>query len=178
MGTPKYLCFDREYIVTNAGPKLTESPTWTRFDYHILDCLQGQKAVLPDLQTTLGSITVVLVHLTTISGFWLGFFLFVCFWGPHLWHLETPRLGVESEPQLPVYTIAHSNAGSLTHWARPEIKQESLWILVGLVTAEPQWDLLTTIFECLLSGRYWSGLWDTVANKTNSNFLSVREVRK
>ena len=75
MGTPKYLCFDREYIVTNAGPKLTESPTWTRFDYHILDCLQGQKAVLLDLQTTLGSITVVLVHLTTISGFWLGFFV-------------------------------------------------------------------------------------------------------
>ena len=28
-----------------------------------------------------------------------------------------------SEPHLPTYTTAHSNAGSLTHWARPEIGQ-------------------------------------------------------
>ena len=28
-------------------------------------------------------------------------FNFCCFLGPHLWHLEVPRLGVESELQLP-----------------------------------------------------------------------------
>ena len=36
-------------------------------------------------------------------------FLFVClfcFLGPHLWHMEAPRLGVESELQLPAYTTA------------------------------------------------------------------------
>ena len=51
------------------------------------------------------------------------------FLGPHLWHMEVPRLGVELELQLLVYTTAtatpnpshiatyttaHSNAGSLT----------------------------------------------------------------
>ena len=29
-----------------------------------------------------------------------------CFLGPHLWHMEVPRLGVESELQLPAYATA------------------------------------------------------------------------
>ena len=44
---------------------------------------------------------------------------------PHLWHMEVPRLRVESELQLPACTTAHSNAGSLTHWVRPGIESES-----------------------------------------------------
>ena len=40
--------------------------------------------------------------------------LFV-FLGPHLQHMEVPRLGVESELQLPAYTTADGNVGSLTH---------------------------------------------------------------
>ena len=39
------------------------------------------------------------------------------------------------------YTTAHSNAGFLTHWARPGIKPTSSWILVGFITTEPQWEL-------------------------------------
>ena len=37
-----------------------------------------------------------------------GFFCFVlfCFLGPSLWHMEVPRLGVESELQLLAYTTA------------------------------------------------------------------------
>ena len=31
-------------------------------------------------------------------------FLFFCFLGPHSWHMEVPRLGVESELQQPAYT--------------------------------------------------------------------------
>ena len=31
------------------------------------------------------------------------FFVFIL--GPHLWHMEVPRLGVESELQLPTYTM-------------------------------------------------------------------------
>ena len=45
-------------------------------------------------------------------------FMYVCivFLGPHLQHMEVPRLGVELELQLSaVYTTAHSNVGSLTH---------------------------------------------------------------
>ena len=49
-----------------------------------------------------------------VSWFLGGFFVFwgfFCFFlGPHPWHMEVPRLGVEPELQLPVYTTAHSNA--------------------------------------------------------------------
>ena len=33
-------------------------------------------------------------------------FFFFFFSGPHPWHMEVPRLGVDLEPQLPAYTIA------------------------------------------------------------------------
>ena len=36
----------------------------------------------------------------------LGFLRFFCFLGPHLWYVEAPRLGVESELQLLAYTTA------------------------------------------------------------------------
>ena len=32
--------------------------------------------------------------------------LFVAFLGPHPWHMEVPRLEVESKLQLPAYTTA------------------------------------------------------------------------
>ena len=37
--------------------------------------------------------------------FWL-FFFFLVILGPHLWHREVPRLGVESELQLQTYATA------------------------------------------------------------------------
>ena len=50
---------------------------------------------------------------------------------------------------------SHSNAGSLTHWARPGIKPAFSWILVGFVTTEPQWELLTTsIRETIYAGDF------------------------
>ena len=43
-------------------------------------------------------------------------FLFFCFLGPHVWHVEVPRLGVKLELLLLAYTTAiSSNAGSLTY---------------------------------------------------------------
>ena len=68
--------------------------------------------------------------------------------------MEVPRLGVELELQLPAYatatatwlqpayTTVHGNAGSLTHYVRPGIEPASSWILVGFISAEPQWELL------------------------------------
>ena len=62
--------------------------------------------------------------------------------------MEVPRLGVESELQLPAYTratatpdpaasatytTAHGNAGYLTHWERPLIKPATSWFLVRFV---------------------------------------------
>ena len=43
------------------------------------------------------------------------FVRFFHFLGPHLQHMEVPRLGVKPELKLGPYTTAHSNAGSLTH---------------------------------------------------------------
>ena len=55
--------------------------------------------------------------------------------------------------ELPAYTTvtaldlsricrtAHSNAGSLTLWARSGIKPSSSWILVGFISTEPRWEL-------------------------------------
>ena len=43
------------------------------------------------------------------------FFFFFFFLALHLRHMEVPRLRVKSELQLPTYTIAYVNAGSLTH---------------------------------------------------------------
>ena len=34
------------------------------------------------------------------------FNVFFFFLGPHLWHMEDPRLGTESELQIPDYTTA------------------------------------------------------------------------
>ena len=38
------------------------------------------------------------------------FFLFLVFLGPHPWHMEVSRLGVELELQLPTYTTATATA--------------------------------------------------------------------
>ena len=52
------------------------------------------------------------------------------------------------------YTTAPSNAGSLTHSARPKIKPASSWVLVWLFTTEPQWKLPESIVYILLSFIY------------------------
>ena len=44
------------------------------------------------------------------------------------------------------YTTAHGNAGSLIHWMRPRIEPASSWLLVGFVSAAPQWQLLEMYF--------------------------------
>ena len=68
-------------------------------------------------------------------------FFFFFFLGPHLRHMEVPGVGVKSELQLPPYTTAHSNDGSLTHWVRPEIKPTSSGILAGFLTS---WAMMGT----------------------------------
>ena len=48
------------------------------------------------------------------------------------------------------YTEAHSNAASLTHWARPGIEPSSSWILVGFDIGEPWWELLISFLSLTL----------------------------
>ena len=77
------------------------------------------------------------------------FFCLFVFLGPHLQHMEVPRLRGSNwscscwpmpEPQQrgiraasATYTPAHSNTGSLTHWARPGIESATSRFLVGFV---------------------------------------------
>ena len=52
------------------------------------------------------------------------------------------------------YTTAHSNTGSLTHWASPRIELTFSWIPVGFVTTEPQWHLHDLISYTLLKNHH------------------------
>ena len=89
--------------------------------------------------------------------------------------MEVPRLGVESELQLPipqpqqlrfwatsaVDTTALSSGVSLTHWARPGIEPMSSQVVVRFVTAEPQEKLqFPRILDCslLVSSLVYPGL--------------------
>ena len=84
------------------------------------------------------------------------FYLFI-FLGPHLWHMEVPKLGTNRSyscwptpwPQpcqiwamSVTYTTAHSNNRSPTHWARPGIEHASSRMLVRFISIEPGQELL------------------------------------
>ena len=84
------------------------------------------------------------------------------FLGPHLQHMEVPKLGIKSNwsyscqltPQLQprriwaisvTHTTAHGNTGSLTHWMRPGIEPAP-----GSLTTEPWWELPQEAYYSLL----------------------------
>ena len=90
--------------------------------------------------------------------FWVVFCLFVCLLvraapmtygssqarGP----IRATAAGLTPQPQQlairatsVTYTTPHSHAGSLTHWARPQIEPTSPWILGGFISTEPQREL-------------------------------------
>ena len=113
-----------------------------------------------------------------IPGLVLSFTIFFpLFLWPHPWHMEVPRLGVESEQQPPSLchsysntrsepylrpSIAHGNVGTSTHWERPGIEPTSLWILVVFLT---HWDTKGT--PHLLFVWWW------IDHKTSPNFTTV-----
>ena len=111
----------------------------------------------------------------------LPFFLLFAFLQPHLQCMEVPRLGFESELQLPAYTTAtampdlsrvcdlhHSSQQRKVH--KPlrgvgvEIEIASSWILVRFVTDEPRWELggdlflLKFVCQTFVKHRLWSSL--------------------
>ena len=87
---------------------------------------------------------------TEREGLWesgLTHFFFVCF----LVFRSAPGYGGSQAKGLIGAAAAglhhsHSNAGSLTHCARPGIEPATTWFLVGLVSEAPQWELLTLLF--------------------------------
>ena len=91
-------------------------------------------------------------------------FLFFCYLELYLWHMEVSRLGVELELQMPAYTAAtataiatqdpshvcdlhHSSQLWILNPLRPGIEPASSWMLVGLISTVPQWELQNTYQE-------------------------------
>ena len=60
------------------------------------------------------------------------------------------------------YTPAHSNARSPTHWVRPGIELAFSWILVGFISAAPQWELLNISFWLFSSYFLNCGPWNGI----------------
>ena len=65
----------------------------------------------PSVATQTGAYTCLLYSWSSFSVLWILIshpilFIFLIYLGPHLWHMEAPRLGVKSEVQLPTYTTA------------------------------------------------------------------------
>ena len=56
------------------------------------------------------------------------FVFFFCFLGPHLWHMEVPKLGVEMELQLPAYTTATATQDPSHVWDLHRSSRQH-WIL-------------------------------------------------
>ena len=57
------------------------------------------------------------------------FLIIIIFWGLHPWHMETPRLGVESELQLLAYATATQD---LSHVCDLHHSSQQCWILNSL----------------------------------------------
>ena len=88
--------------------------------------------------------------------FFCFFFLF-CFLGPHLKHMEIPRLGVQSELQLPAYTTATAMPGlshicGLQQWWIPGPLSEArdqICIFMILVRFVNHWELPGEFLSCM-----------------------------
>ena len=107
------------------------------------EILNGMESVgLMFHHITQGDIDLKLMNCLFLD-FSIQFFFFL---GAHTWHMEVPRLGVESELTTAYLHHSRSNAGSLTHLVGPGFEPASLWILVGFSSAKQQQELLHLIF--------------------------------
>ena len=88
------------------------------------------------------------------------FCFFLAFLGPQLWDMEVPRLGVKLELQLLAYAIATATRDlscicNLYHsswqlWIPvPLSKARASWVLVGFVSAMPQWEFFSHVLFLL-----------------------------
>ena len=80
------------------------------------------------------------VHSIRLRNFFSFFLFFFSCPHPRIWKFPArgpigataASLHHSHSRSKPVYTTAHSNTGSLTHWARPGIQPETSWFLVDL----------------------------------------------
>ena len=99
-----------------------------------------------------------------VSFFFSSPCLVFCFLGPNLWHMEVPRLGVESELQLPVYTTATTTPdlsyvcnlyhSSQQHWILNPLNgpRDRTWVLIDTSQVHCCWATMGTpmylLFYC------------------------------
>ena len=69
----------------------------------------------------MGALNVDAIILYVVPVFFFFFLIFKKILWPHPQHMEVPRLGFESEPELPACTTAHGNARSKPH-LRPTLQ--------------------------------------------------------
>ena len=89
---------------------------------------------------------------------WTSLFVLLCF----VFNFMTiPVAYGSSQARGLIWAVAadlyHSNATSLTHWARPGIELESSWMLVRFVTAESWWELPEVIL--IITFGDWKKFW-------------------
>ena len=88
---------------------------------------------------------------------WFGWGFFVCFFraAPLTYGGSHARAWIRAAAdhnhsnmgsELHLWPI-DGNTRSLTHWTRPGIEPASSWILVGFLTAKPQWELLNKFWR-------------------------------
>ena len=112
-------------------------------------------------------------------------FSFFFFLGPHLQHMEVPRLGVKSELQLSAYTTAPAmqNPSNLHHRSEErqipnplsKAKDWTLNLMVpnGFISAEPWWVLLDQVFMLMIFIAYSL----TSFNYKWSHFQSLQAIK-
>ena len=85
---------------------------------------------------------------------------------------QTQQCQIQAESGI--YTTAHGNSGSLTHWARSGIEPTTSWFLVGLVFIEPRWELpVFTFFKKNLFELIYSVVLISAAQQSDSNHMHI-----
>ena len=116
--------------------------------------------VRPGIETSTSWVLVGFVNhwATTRTLIFFNFnFHFSVFLGPHLWHIEVPRLGVESELQLPAYTTATATRDQ-SRVCDPHHSSWPCWIPDPLSKARDQ--------TCILMNTSW--VLNPLSNNGNS----------
>ena len=105
---------------------------------------------------------LVHLHKRNLSSNFILFYLFFCFLGLHLQHMEVPRLGVELELQLPAYTIATATP-ALSHICNLHHSSWQHWILNPQSEARDR--------TCILMDNGW--VLNPLSPNGNSNINSI-----
>ena len=122
------------------NPKLRLSrkhPSSLGSSYRLLDQINASFSINHNMYAEsdeCGCVKKVQFQNSELLLFELFFFFFFCFFGPHPWHMEVPKLGVEWELQPPAYTTVTATQ-DLSHICDLHHSSQQRWILSPLSQA-------------------------------------------